>query len=148
MNWKQISRTKSTTHSVRIRRKWSTTLTMWSTSNCARPLQKCNARAVCLIGQKALSTSIVEIACATRKPCAGWIENVSVPYRFRITRFWKRNDMDDWGADPLSPSPSTHGNDAERRKMPQVKNYTRIQERFLKDPQYRQSQGEIGWYEA
>ena len=50
-----------------------------------------------------------------------------------------------WGADLQSPSPSTHGIDAERRKMPQIKNCTRIPKRFLKDPQFRQSQKEIGW---
>ena len=68
MNCKQIwCRTKSATHSVRIRRKWSTTLAMWSTSNCARPLQKCNAPTAYLIGQKALYIVHVEFACATRK---------------------------------------------------------------------------------
>ena len=64
---------------------------MWSTSNCARPLQKCHAPVAYLVGQKALYTVVVEFACVTRNPCASWIENDSIPYRFRITWFKKES---------------------------------------------------------
>ena len=39
-------------YNARIRRKWSSTLFMWSTSNYARPLQRYSALIVYLIGQK------------------------------------------------------------------------------------------------
>ena len=44
--------------------------------------------------------------------------------------------------------PSTHGNDAERRKVHKAKNYTEILDRFLKSPRHRKSQEEHGWDEA
>ena len=97
-----------------------------STSNCARPLQKCNAPTAYLFEQKALKIVHVEFACVTRKPCAGWIENDSIPYRFRITWLKKGTaftelDMENLRSRPTITRPSTHGNDAERGKMPQVK---------------------------
>ena len=76
--------------------KKSTTLTMWSTSNCARPLQKCNARAVCLIGQKA------------RVPHGSHAQAESKTIRYLIDfelRDFKRNDMDNPRSRPTITKP-------------------------------------------
>ena len=153
MNCKQSwCRTQSTTHSVRIRRKWSTTLAIWSTSNCARPLQECNAPFAYLIGQKALKIVLVEFAWVALKPCLSWIENDLMPCRFRATRL-KRDAFTE--PDMEKSEEQTYYHQAfngwkrcRRKKDATSQNDTEIPERCLKDPQYRQSQEEIGRDEA
>ena len=97
---------------------------MWSISNCARPLQKCNAPTANLIGQKALYIVHVEFACVTRKLCRlkKRFDSLTISnYVIKKGNAFTELDMENLRSRLTVTRPSTHGNDAERGKMPQVK---------------------------
>ena len=59
------SRITSTTHSAKIRRRWSANWVMWSYSSCAKLYQKFNVLTVLFIGIKELCTALVDNAWLT-----------------------------------------------------------------------------------
>ena len=126
MNCKQIwARTTSTTHVAKIGRKWSTTWPTRNTSNYAKPIHKCKALIVYLIGQKILYIVLMEFACVTRMKYVDWIENELMHYRFRT--MWLRSDfLTEFDMENLKNKSTitrltTHRNNAERRKMHKAK---------------------------
>ena len=116
---------------------------MWSTSNYARPLQKHSAYIVNIIGQKALCTVLVEFACVARRRCEGWIENESIS-NYVIKKGCPH------GVRHGKPEQQTNHQQAfnARKRWRTGQNFTWNEDRFLKDPRYRQSQEEHGWDQA
>ena len=145
-------RTTSTTHSVRIRRKWSTTRAMWSTSTCARPHQKCNALIACLIGQKGIVyCTLWKSLLSHRIHASAESKSVRCFSRFRslviksdaVTEL----DMENLRTYLLSPGLQRVESMSKEERCHRSK-FHRNSWQILKDPQHRQSQEENGWDEA
>ena len=66
------SRTTSTTHSAKIRSRWSANWVMWSYSSCAKLYQKYYVITVFFIGIKALCTALEENAWLSANPEESW----------------------------------------------------------------------------
>ena len=115
----------------------------WNFELC-KTTSKCNALTVYLIGQKALSTVLVEIARVTQNSRVSWIEIGSMLCRFRS--MWMKgmpsrsSTWKIWGADLLSPGLQRVESMSKEETCHRSKLH-RHSGKNLKDPQYRQSYG-------
>ena len=84
------SRRKSTTHSAKIRRRWSANWAMWSYSSCAKLHQKYNVLTVFFIEIKELCTALADNAWLTANPEEN-VTNYNWMHSLSRSMWWRKD---------------------------------------------------------